>query len=120
MADYVGREHGVAVSSGTPVFADVEPDTLLIDPAEVEKKITDRTRAIIAVDYAGQPCDYDALRAIADRHGLALVADGLHTLVTAYRGRKVGPLADMSDKTFFTEVRHDKGICKSGFRKSSL
>ena len=143
VADYVGAEHGAAVSSGTaalhcamyalgigpgdevivppmtfaatancvvyqggtPVFADVEPDTLLIDPAEVERKITDRTRAIIAVDYAGQPCDYEALRRIADRHGLALVADGCHALGAEYRGRKDGTLADMTAFSFHP-VKH--------------
>ncbi|MCH7727360.1 MAG: aminotransferase class I/II-fold pyridoxal phosphate-dependent enzyme, partial [Planctomycetes bacterium] len=61
----------VVFQGGTPVFADVLPDTLLIDPASVESLITPRTKAIIAVDYAGQPCDYDALRTIADQHGLA-------------------------------------------------
>ncbi len=95
----------VGYQGGTPVFADVEPDTLLIDPAEVEKKITDRTRAIIAVDYAGQPCDYDALREIADRHGLSLVADGCHALGAEYRGRKVGTLADMTVFSFHP-VKH--------------
>ena len=95
----------VGYQGGTPVFADVEPNTLLIDPAEVEKKITDRTRAIIAVDYAGQPCDYDALRGIADRHGLFLVADGCHALGAEYRGRKVGTLADMTIFSFHP-VKH--------------
>src|SRR5262245_27368183 len=55
----------VVYQGGTPVFADVEPNTLLLDPAQVEAKITPRTKAIIAVDYAGQPCDYDLLTAIA-------------------------------------------------------
>ncbi|GAB4364322.1 MAG: UDP-4-amino-4,6-dideoxy-N-acetyl-beta-L-altrosami ne transaminase [Deltaproteobacteria bacterium] len=77
-----------------PVFADVHPDTLLLDPADAEAKITPRTRAIIAVDYAGQPCDYDALRRISDRHGIALLADGCHSLGGQDRGRCVGTLAD--------------------------
>jgi dTDP-4-amino-4,6-dideoxygalactose transaminase len=58
----------VLYQGGTPVFADVDADTLLLDPAAAEAAITPRTKAIIAVDYAGQPCDWDALRAIADRH----------------------------------------------------
>lgn len=86
----------VVYQGGTPVFADVEPDTLLIDPQQVEAKITPRTKAIIAVDYAGQPCDYDRLRAIADRHGLKLVADACHALGGSYKGRPVGSLADLS------------------------
>jgi len=80
----------------TPVFADVDPQALLLDPAQVESRITPRTRAIVAVDYAGQPCDYDALGAVAQRHGLALVADASHSLGAADRGRPVGCLADLS------------------------
>jgi perosamine synthetase len=86
----------VVYQGGTPVFADVDRDTLLIDPAAVAAKITPRTKAIIAVDYAGQPCDYDALRRLADRHRLALVADACHALGGDDRGRPVGALADLS------------------------
>lgn len=86
----------VVFQGATPVFADVDPDTLLIDPADVEAKITQRTKAIIAVDYAGQPCDYDALRVIAERHELALVDDACHALGGAYKGRPVGGLADLN------------------------
>jgi perosamine synthetase len=86
----------VVYQGGTPVFVDVDPDTLLIDPAQVETRITPRTKAIIAVDYAGQSCDYDRLQAIADRHGLKLVADACHALGGSYKGGPVGSLADMS------------------------
>ena len=95
----------VVFQGGTPVFADVDPDTLLLDPAQVEAKITPRTKAIIAVDYTGQPCDYDALRAIADRHGLILVADACHALGGSYKGRPVGSLADLSIFSFHP-VKH--------------
>jgi len=81
---------------GTPAFADVDPETLLLDPAQVEAKITSRTKAILAVDYAGQPCDYDALRAIADKHELMLVDDACHALGASYKGRPVGTLADLN------------------------
>jgi perosamine synthetase len=90
----------VVYRGGTPVFADVDPDTLLLDPASAAARITPRTRAIVAVDYAGQPCDYDALRALADRHGLALVADACHSLGATYRDRPVGSLADLSAFSF--------------------
>ncbi|HEY7314143.1 MAG TPA: UDP-4-amino-4,6-dideoxy-N-acetyl-beta-L-altrosamine transaminase [Gemmataceae bacterium] len=88
-----------------PVFVDVEPDTLLIDPDAVEAKITPRTRAIIAVDYAGQPCRYDELKAIADRYELAVVADACHALGASYRERPVGSLADLSIFSFHP-VKH--------------
>jgi dTDP-4-amino-4,6-dideoxygalactose transaminase len=67
--------------------------------------ITPRTKAIIAVDYAGQPCDYDALRALADAHGLALVADGCHAPGATYQGRAVGTLADLTTFSFHP-VKH--------------
>ncbi|MCB0056669.1 MAG: UDP-4-amino-4,6-dideoxy-N-acetyl-beta-L-altrosamine transaminase [Caldilineaceae bacterium] len=86
----------VVYQGGTPVFVDVDSDMLLFDPEQVEAKITPRTKAIIAVDYAGQPCDYDRLRVIADRHGLKLVADACHALGGSYKGRPVGSLADLS------------------------
>lgn len=90
----------VVFQGGVPVFADVDPDTLLLDSAQVEAKITPQTKAIIAVDYAGQPCDYDALRAVASRHGLILVADACHALGGSYKGRPVGSLADLNAFSF--------------------
>jgi perosamine synthetase len=90
----------VVFQGGTPIFCDVEPETLLLDPAQVEAKITSRTKAIIAVDYAGQPCNYDALRDIANRHGLSLVADACHALGGGYKGQRVGTLADLSTFSF--------------------
>lgn len=95
----------VAFMGGRPVFADVDPDTLLIDPAAVEGLVTPRTKAIIAVDYAGQPCEYDRLAEIADRHHLALVDDACHALGGEYRGRPVGTLADLNAFSFHP-VKH--------------
>ena len=95
----------VVYQGGTPVFADVDPGTLLLDPAKVEEKITKKTRAIIGVDYAGQPCDLDRLREIADKHNLRLVADGCHAIGAEYKGRKVGTLADMTIFSFHP-VKH--------------
>ncbi|GIK39318.1 MAG: UDP-4-amino-4,6-dideoxy-N-acetyl-beta-L-altrosami ne transaminase [Chloroflexota bacterium] len=86
----------VVFQGGVPVFADVDPETLLLDPTQVEAKITPRTKAIIAVDYAGQSCDYDSLWSIAQQHGLTLVADACHALGGSYQGRPVGSLADLS------------------------
>ncbi len=89
----------------TPVFADVDPDTLLVDVGDVASKITPRTRAVIAVDYAGQPCDYDALRTLAASRGLALVADACHALGATYHGWPVGSLADLTAFSFHP-VKH--------------
>jgi perosamine synthetase len=95
----------VAFQGGTPVFADVDPGTLLLDPQQVEAKITPRTKAIIAVDYAGQPCDYAALTAIAQRHNIALVDDACHAVGGSYQGRHVGSLALLNTFSFHP-VKH--------------
>ena len=95
----------ILYQGGSPVFADVEQETLLIDPVAVKKKITPKTKAIIAVDYAGQPCKYEELREIAHRHGIMLVADACHSLGATYNGRKVGTLADLSCFSFHP-VKH--------------
>ncbi len=97
---FVATANAVLFEGGRPVFADVDPETLLIDPASVASRITPRTRAIIAVDYAGQPCDYRALRELADRHGLVLIADACHALGAEYTGKPVGSLADLSTFSF--------------------
>lgn len=86
----------VVYQGGIPVFADVDKQTLLLNADQVETRITPRTKAIIAVDYAGQPCDYTKLRVIADRRGLKLVADACHALGGADKGRSVGSLADLN------------------------
>jgi perosamine synthetase len=102
---FAATANAVVYQGGTPVFADVDPDTLLLDPVQVETKISSRTRAIIAVDYAGQPCDYDELRSIADKYNLFLVADACHSLGAIYKGRNVGTLADFTIFSFHP-VKH--------------
>ena len=83
-----------------PVFVDIDASTGLIDPELVERAITSRTRAIVAVDYAGQPADYDALRAVAERHHVPVVADAAHSLGATDNGRAVGTLADATALSF--------------------
>jgi perosamine synthetase len=75
---------------GVPVFADIDPRTLNLDPAAVEAAITERTKAIVAVDIYGYPCELDELRALADSHGLALIDDACEALGAEYRGAPVG------------------------------
>jgi perosamine synthetase len=75
---------------GVPVFADIDPRTLNLDPAAVEAAVTERTKAIVAVDIYGYPCELDELRAIAGRHGLALIGDSCEALGAEYRGAQLG------------------------------
>lgn len=102
---FAATANSVLYQSGLPVFSDVVPDTLLLNPAEVEMRITDRTRAIVAVDFAGHPCDYDQLKNIAQKNNLKLVADSCHALGAEYKDRKVGSLADLSVFSFHP-VKH--------------
>jgi len=102
---FVASSNAILYCGGTPVFADVIPETLLINPEEVERKISSKTKAVVAVDYAGQPCDYAALRNICSKHGLLLISDACHSLGGEYRKRKVGTLADMTVLSFHP-VKH--------------
>lgn len=90
----------VLYCGGTPVFADVDPKTYNIDPEDIQRKITDRTKAIIAVHLAGQPCDMDAIHSIAREHGLIVIEDGAHALGSVYKGKKVGSMSDMTTFSF--------------------
>jgi perosamine synthetase len=86
----------ILYQGGTPVFADVDSKTLLIDPEQVESKITPHTKAIIAVDYAGQACNYDILNDIAQSHNIYLVDDACHALGGKFKDKPVGSLADLN------------------------
>jgi dTDP-4-amino-4,6-dideoxygalactose transaminase len=83
------------------VFSDVLPDTANIDPKAVEASITSRTKAIVAVDYAGHPADMKELRDLADEHRLILIEDASHSFGSLYRNQKVGTLADITTFSFF-------------------
>ncbi len=81
---------------GTVVFADVDPDTLCIDPKDIEHRITPRTKAIMVVHYLGHPADMDAIMAIARRRGVKVIEDVSHAQGGLYKGRKVGSIGDVS------------------------
>jgi perosamine synthetase len=102
---FAATANTVVYQGGTPVFADVEPQTLLLDPREVAAKLTPRTKAVVAVDYAGQPCDYEALRDIVEKHGVRLIADACHALGASCQGKLVGGLADLTVFSFHP-VKH--------------
>ncbi len=95
----------ILYQGATPVFADVSPDTLNVDPDEVAKKISPRTKAIFAVDYAGHPADLDALGQLARKCGLLLIEDACHALGATYSGTRVGSIAEMTVFSFHP-VKH--------------
>ncbi len=84
----------------TPVFADIDRDTYNIDPESIRVHITDKTKAVVAVDYTGQAVQVDKIRAICKEHGLVFIEDAAHSIGTSYNGKKVGSLADMTTFSF--------------------
>jgi perosamine synthetase len=147
VAEYVGVEHAVAVSSGTaalhllvkaldigpgdevlvpsftfaasvncilyegaiPVFVDIEPVTCNLDPADLEAKITPRTRAILAVDAFGHPAEWDEIERIARRHDLAVIDDACEALGSRYRGRPIGSMGDAATFAFYANKQITTG-----------
>lgn len=87
---WVSTANMICLLGATPVFVDVDPDTLMSDAATIEAAITPRTKAIIPVHYAGAAFDLDPLYALADKHGIAVIEDAAHAAGTTYRGRAIG------------------------------
>ena len=100
----------VLYQGATPVFADVSPDTLNLDPESLSGRLTSRTKAILAVDFTGHPADLDPIRDLAERHGAVLIEDACHALGARYRGRTVGAISRMTVFSFHP-VKHvdDRG-----------
>lgn len=93
---FVATANACLYLGAKPVFADVISNTVLIDPEDVVRKITPNTRAIIAMDYAGQPCDYEVLKCIANEHNLILISDACHSMGGSVGESPVGSLADFT------------------------
>src|SRR6202167_4220387 len=95
----------VLYQGAQPVFADVSPDTLNLDPGRLAELITSNTHAVLPVDYAGHPADLDPILALAERHGLTVIEDACHALGAEYKGRRTGSIAHMSVFSFHP-VKH--------------
>jgi perosamine synthetase len=98
---FVASANCVLYEGATPVFVDVDPQTLNLDPAAVAAAITDKTRAILAVDIFGYPAELDELRALADAHGLVVIEDACQALGAEYRGRPIGSLGHPTVFAFY-------------------
>jgi len=97
---FVASSNCVLYRGGSPVFADIKMDTYNIDPEDIKRKITKNTKAIIPVDYTGQPADLDEIKEIAEKHSLIVIEDASHALGATYKGRKVGSISDMTVFSF--------------------
>jgi dTDP-4-amino-4,6-dideoxygalactose transaminase len=98
---FAATVNAIIHSGGTPVLADVDPQTMNIDPDQVEQKITSKTRALVIVHLAGRPCEMDALSSIARKHGITLIEDCAHAIEAEYRGRKAGTFGDFGCFSFY-------------------
>jgi dTDP-4-amino-4,6-dideoxygalactose transaminase len=98
---FIATQATAALFGAKIVFADVQADTGNIDPNAVEAAITPRTKAIVAVDFAGHPADLDELRMIADKYGIYLIEDAAHSIGSIYKGRPIGSIADITTFSFF-------------------
>lgn len=102
---FAASSNCVLYCGGTPVFADINPETYNISSVDIERKITSKTKAIIAVHFTGQPCEMDQIHEIADKHNLIVIEDGAHALGAVYKGKRVGTLSDMTTFSFHP-VKH--------------
>jgi perosamine synthetase len=97
---FVSTVHVIKYVGATPVFVDVEADTLNVDPEDIERKITNRTKAILVVHYGGHPCDMDPILNSALNRGIAVVEDAAHACGATYKGRRVGTISPLTCFSF--------------------
>ena len=124
---FAASSNCVLYCGGTPVFADIRPDTYNIDVEDVKRKITDKTKAIVAVDYTGQAVELDELKKICKEHNLYLIEDAAHSIGTKYNGKPVGSIADITTFSFHpvkTVTAGEGGACMTNddelYKKLSL
>lgn len=97
---YVGTATAVLTINAVPIFVDIDPDTYEMDPQRVIDAITDKTKCIIPVHFAGQPCDMDAIMAIAKKYNLTVLEDSAHAHGSEWKGQKVGAIGDIGTFSF--------------------
>lgn len=102
---FAASSNCVLYVGGNVKFADIKPDTYNINPDEIKKKITDKTKVIVPVDYAGQPCDIDEINKIAEENNLTVIEDASHAIGAEYKNKKIGRLSDLSIFSFHP-VKH--------------
>ncbi|VAX20976.1 Glutamate--UDP-2-acetamido-2-deoxy-D-ribohex-3-uluronic acid aminotransferase (PLP cofactor), partial [hydrothermal vent metagenome] len=98
---FIATAETIALLGAKPVFVDIKRNTYNIDPEKIEAAITDRTKAIMPVDLYGQPADYDAINAVAQKHGLKVIEDAAQSFGATYKGEQAGALGDIGCASFF-------------------
>lgn len=106
---FVASSNCILFNDARPVFVDIDPQTLCIDPDAVESAITPRTKAILGVDVFGHPAEWDRLEEIADRNGLALIEDSAESIGTVYKGRRAGSFGDAAIFAFYPNKQMTTG-----------
>src|SRR5699024_2778190 len=102
---FVASANCVLYQGAKPIFADIDTKTYNIDPDEIRKKITSKTRAIIPVDFTGQPVELDQIMEIAEKNNLIVIEDAAHAIGANYKGKRIGSVADMTMFSFHP-VKH--------------
>lgn len=102
---FMATSNAILYNDSKPVFVDIQKETRNIDPREIKKRITDKTKAIIYVDFAGHPCEIEEIKTIADENELFLIEDACHAIGAEYNGNKIGNFADMTIFSFHP-VKH--------------
>lgn len=97
---YVATTSAIVWENCTPVFADIDPKSLNIDPSKIEEKITSKTTGILATNVFGYPCDYEAIQRIADKHGLKVIYDNAHGFGSEFNGKHLNNYGDISTMSF--------------------
>ena len=102
---FCATANSVLYTGAKPVFADVSPDTLNMDPDQAASRLTSRSKALMPVDYSGHPAALDEMLSLAEKHGLVVIEDAAHALGAQYKGRRVGGLSHMTTFSFHP-VKH--------------
>lgn len=98
---FAATANSILHTGATPVFVDVERDTMNIDASRIEEKITNKTKVILPVHLTGRPCDMDPIHAVAKKHNLLVIEDAAHAIETTYKGKKVGSMSHMTCFSFY-------------------
>ena len=97
------------MQNAKPVFVDIEPETFNLDPLKIESSISSKTKAIMPIHYAGQPCEMDAINEIAKKHNLSVIEDAAPAVGATYKGKKAGTLSDIAGFSFFPDKNMTTG-----------